>query len=178
MGHRPAGSGQQGQLLRPRAPSWGLPPGSGANRTEAQFSITDVLSAIHGEVADTLSVKALRQSPSRPRTTLVGTDGGSVAGEQVEILTWHWELEGPSQGWSSSEQLPPGQQWALWGTGKGICPPGRGPPPAPLSPRGRREEAQLGLPRRAWQSPKPQQAAVFTEARCQSCFCSSYAWPW
>lgn len=40
--------------------------------------------------------------------------------------------------------LPPGQQWALWGTGKGTCPPGRGPLHAPLSPLGQERGGPAG----------------------------------
>lgn len=54
----------------------------------------------------------------------------------MAILTWHWELEWAFPRMVQLGGAPAGQKWALWGTGKGMCPPGRGPPQAPLSPWG------------------------------------------
>lgn len=163
----------------------GLPAGSGASCAEAQFSVTSVLHSIHVEAA-AHSVGAAGEG-LEAALGLLSPPGTEQWWARMAILAWHWELE-----WAFPRmvQLPrgpwPRQKWALWGAGKGICLPRvralSGPLKLPCHCGGRWEVAQLGLPWGALavlQKPQAgQQAAVFTEAHCQSCFCFSCAWPW
>lgn len=83
-----------------------------------------------------------------------GHGGGSLAGEEVAILTWHWGWGGLSQGGPALRGSRPGRRGLSGEQGRECVLQGEGPSSAPHR-GGRREEARLGLPRGAWPSQTP-----------------------
>lgn len=83
-GPQSSGRGQQGERLLQDACTHPTGLGTWGNWTETQFSIIKMLSLSHVEVAahsagaagEGLEAGLRLPSPSRHRTTLVGTDGG------------------------------------------------------------------------------------------------------